>query len=158
MQTSSTIRFRGGFTHSLDAKNRLSVPKKWRFEGDQDDGAYLAISHPMGYILMLPPARALKLEDRIDEIPVSDMEAQNMAMSLMEESHNLSCDKGGRVVIPSVLKEYTGISKDAQIIGMGSYFVIWDPERRSLFRDDPQSVPMTTRGRKLLETMKELGL
>lgn len=100
----------------------------------------------------------MKLEDRIDEIPVSDVEAQNMAMSLMEESHGMSCDKGGRMVIPAVLKEFTGISKDAQIIGMGSYFVIWDPERRALFRDDPQSVPMTTRGRKLLETMKILGL
>ena len=38
-------------------------------------------------------------------------------------------DKQGRILIPSVLREYAGIEKDAVLVGMGSHLEIWSKDR-----------------------------
>ena len=38
-------------------------------------------------------------------------------------------DKQGRILIPSVLREYAGIEKEAVLVGTGNHLEIWSKER-----------------------------
>ena len=60
-------------------------------------------------------------------------------------------DKQGRVLIPSVLKEFAGINKEVTLIGVASRIEIWSKERwegESAY-EDMESIA---------EHMSELGL
>ena len=48
--------YSGHFDHTLDDKNRLTIPSLWRWT-HADTETFLAIPHPDGYIAVLPPAR-----------------------------------------------------------------------------------------------------
>jgi MraZ protein len=37
----------GEYQHTLDDKHRLTIPSKWRFDGDEED-VYLALPNPCG--------------------------------------------------------------------------------------------------------------
>ena len=104
-------KFAGGYVHSLDAKNRVTVPKKWRFDGDDEDSAYLAIPHPLGYVWFCPPGKIEQLEETMEAIPPTDLQGQHFLMSLMEQSDMLYCDNSGRIVLTPQLIKHAGLEK-----------------------------------------------
>ena len=44
-------------------------------------------------------------------------------------AHPLDMDKQGRVLVPSILREYAGLSKECFVLGQHDYIEIWDKER-----------------------------
>ena len=149
-------KFAGGYLHSLDSKNRVTVPKKWRFDGDDTESAYLAIPQPLGYIWLCPPSKVDQLEEKMESILPSDLEGQNFTMYLMEKSEMVYCDKSGRIVLTPALIEHAGLDKQAQLIGMFGSWAIWNPERYEKFRDDPYSLDIGAKGRRLLAVMEKI--
>lgn len=155
---SKNRKFAGGYLHSLDTKNRITVPRKWRFDGDDEDSAYLAIPHPQGYIWFCPPGKIEKLEETMDSIPPSDLLGQHFLMFLMEQSDMLYCDKSGRIVVTPKLIQHAGLEKRVQLVGMFGTWAVWDPDRYEQFMDDPHALDAGAKGRATLEVMKRYGL
>ena len=54
MAQSRTSVYSGRFEHTLDDKNRLTIPSLWRWV-HTDEETFLAIPHPDSYIAVLPP-------------------------------------------------------------------------------------------------------
>ena len=156
MLSSKHRKFAGGYLHSLDSKNRVTVPKKWRFDGDDGDSAYLAIPQPVGYIWLCPPKKVDQLEEKMESILPSDLEGQNFIMYVMEKSEVVTCDKSGRVVLTPELIKHAGLEKQAQLVGMFGSWAIWNPERYAQFRDDPYSLNIGAKGRRLLAVMEKI--
>jgi MraZ protein len=154
--SSNNKKFAGGYLHSLDTKNRITVPRKWRFDGDIDESAYLAIPQPVGYIWLCPPAKVAQLEEKMEAILPSDLEGQNFTMYLMERSEMVYCDKSGRIVLTPELIEHAGLEKQAQLIGMFGSWAIWNPERYQQFKEDPFSLDIGAKGRRLLSVMEKI--
>ena len=77
MAQSGTTVYSGRFEHTLDDKNRLTIPSLWRWV-HTDTETFLAIPHPDGYIAVLPPARVEKLLAQISEMKLSDRDAQRV--------------------------------------------------------------------------------
>ena len=154
--SSNNKKFAGGYLHSLDTKNRITVPRKWRFDGDIDESAYLAIPQPVGYIWLCPPAKVAQLEEKMEAILPSDLEGQNFTMYLMERSEMFYCDKSGRIVLTPELIEHAGLEKQAQLIGMFGSWAIWNPERYQQFKEDPFSLDIGAKGRRLLSVMEKI--
>ena len=158
MLSSKNRKFAGGFLHSLDSKNRVTVPKKWRFDGDDGESAYLAIPQPVGYIWLCPPAKVDKLEEKMESILPSDLEGQNFLMYVMEKSEVVTCDKSGRIVLTPALIAHAGLEPkgQAQLVGMFGSWAIWNPERYAMFKDDPFSLNIGAKGRRLLAVMEKI--
>ena len=156
MLSSNNRKFAGGYLHSLDSKNRVTVPKKWRFDGDDTDSAYLAIPQPVGYIWLCPPRKVEQLEETMESILPSDLEGQNFIMYVMEKSEMVTCDKSGRVVLTPELIAHAGLEKQAKLVGMFGSWAIWNPERYEQFRADPFSLDIGSQGRRLLNVMEKI--
>lgn len=120
--------FVGKHQRNLDSKNRLTIPSKWRFDGDTED-VYLALPDPSGSILVLPPKQVEKLFEEIESQRLSDEDAQELQDKLFSQAHSFGCDKQGRLNLTEELLEHSGISKEAIVIGRMTTFRIWSPER-----------------------------
>ena len=140
----------GSFRHRLDAKNRLTIPSKWRFAGDDGD-VYLALPDPGGYITVLPPLEVEKLYERVSQKLLSDGTAQAFLSKFFSQAHTFGCDKQGRVGLATALLAHAGIEKATILVGTMSKFAIWSPDRWRPV--DPQAS-----GEDLGGSMKEVGL
>jgi MraZ protein len=141
----------GTHRHTLDAKNRLTIPAKWRFAGDDEQEVYLALPHPGGYVLVLPPAEVAKLYERISALPLSDEKAQEFQLKFFSQAHQFGCDKQGRINLPEALLKRAGIDRDVVLVGTLNKFGLWSADRWAPM--DPEK-----NGDNLGDLMKQVGL
>lgn len=120
--------FVGEFRHTLDAKNRLSIPSKWRFKGD-DEVEFVVFPHPGGHLMVLPPSEAEKLRKAVFEQQLGDDAAHKWQSKTFSQADSLSFDANGRFTIPDRLKKRVGIERDVVLVGMMTKFAIWSPGR-----------------------------
>ncbi len=128
MTNPARLHYVGSFRHNLDAKNRLTIPSKWRFAGDDQD-AYLALPHPGGYIVVLPPAQIERLHQQVTEVKLGDRDGQDFINRFFAEAHSLGCDKQGRIGLADGLVRHAGVEKECLLVGSLIKFSIWSPER-----------------------------
>lgn len=120
--------FVGTFRHNLDAKNRLSIPSKWRFKGDEEV-EFVVFPHPSGHLMVLPPAEAEKLRKTVFEQQLGDDAAQRWQFKLFSQAESLTLDANGRFTLPDPLKKRVGIEREVVLSGMMTKYAIWSPER-----------------------------
>ena len=120
--------YTGLFRHTLDDKNRLTIPSAWRSAHGEND-TFLATPNPDGYISILPPAEVEKLYEKIAAVPLSDASAQAEIAAFFARTQAFSFDKQGRVALSDVLLQHASVGKDAVLSGSLSKFNIYSPER-----------------------------
>ena len=128
MSSTTKPRYTGHFQHSLDDKNRLTIPSGWRVTHSEDD-EFVALPHPDGYIAVLPPSEVDRLYEKAAAKNLSDSEAQDVLTQLFAHAQTLRFDKQGRIGLTPDLLAHAGIAKDAVLAGSLSKFAIWSPER-----------------------------
>ena len=149
MGESAITYFVGEFTHSLDSKGRLTIPSKWRIPGG--DNTYLALPNPNGYITVYPPKMIARLEEKVSEASLSDVQAQSLLMELFAKADSFGCDKQGRINLSDKLLEHGGIDGKAVLVGKLTSFAIWSEARRKKEQEAEKS-------RDIFDAMRELGL
>lgn len=123
--------YTGLFRHTLDDKNRLTIPSSWRSAHGGED-TFLATPNPDGYVSVLPPAEVDKLYEKIAAVPLSDASAQAEIASFFAVTQAFTFDKQGRIALSDPLLRHAGIGKDAVLSGGLSKFNIYSPERWAL--------------------------
>ena len=121
------------YEHSLDSKNRVVLPAKFRaslgervYLAPQDSS--LAVYSETEYQNV-----AQRLLEGIREGKVDPMARRGFATNSVE----VDIDAAGRITIPQRLREYANLDSDVVVNGMLTYFEIWD---RTAF--DDMSVPL----------------
>jgi MraZ protein len=120
--------YTGLFRHTLDDKDRLTIPSGWRAAHAEDD-RFLATPHPDGYIAVLPPGEVDKLHEKISAMKMSNAKAQAFAARFFSQTQDFSFDKAGRVGLSEALLKHAGIAKDAVLVGTLTKFHIYSPAR-----------------------------
>ncbi|MCB0871086.1 MAG: division/cell wall cluster transcriptional repressor MraZ [Solirubrobacterales bacterium] len=120
------MAFRGQHEHSLDSKDRLTVPRKFRAALDD------------GYVLAKGPDACLWLHatkdfDAMEERYVAPhspfgAEARRLRRVLSASADEGDLDAAGRIRIPADLKEKAGIDSACTVVGTGTYIEIWNSE------------------------------
>jgi MraZ protein len=150
MATPGKSVYTGNHRHTLDDKNRLTIPSLWRAAHSETD-TFLATPHPDGYIAVLPPAAVEDLHAKIAAMPLSDSDAQDAIASFFSETHSITFDKQGRISLTDELRRHAGIDRDAVLVGSMSKFNLYSPERWS-------RVKQKTDGENQRDTMRRLGI
>ena len=116
--------FQGASSLSLDTKGRLSVPTRHRDVLSATATGHLTITrHPQGCLMLFPRPEWEKFRQRIVELPMS---AQWWKRIFLGNAMDVEMDGTGRVLVSPELRQAAGITKDTMLLGMGSYFELWD--------------------------------
>ena len=150
MAQSGTFVYSDRFEHTLDDKNRLTIPSVWRWMHTETDN-FLAIPHPDAYIAVLPPARVEKMLAQVSEMKISDRDAQAVKARLFSNAMAFTFDKQGRFGLSARLLTHAGIKKDAVLSGMGDTFNILSPARWT-------EMHRSTEGTNYGDMMRRIGL
>jgi len=89
----------------------------WKAEGQR---------HPC--LLVLPPATARKLEEKMEGMSFSDPKAETLRRLLGADCDDLTLDSAGRICLPEKLASKAGIGKKVILVGLFDRFQIWNPE------------------------------
>jgi len=118
----------GEFQHALDVKNRLTIPAKWRFAGDEEE-VYLALPNPIGCVTIYPPKMVAKLEEKVSDVSLGNKKGQKALAKLFSKADTFGCDKHGRINLNEKLIAHACLGKDAVLAGSYVTFNIWNPEK-----------------------------
>jgi MraZ protein len=119
--------FRGHFTHSVDAKGRISLPARFReliaANGDQRIVLAPDLFDPC---LHLYPIRAWEaFEAKVMELPRLAKHAVRFRRLYVSAAVECELDGSGRVLIPQELRTRARLDKDAVWAGMGPTLELW---------------------------------
>jgi MraZ protein len=117
--------FQGASSLSLDAKGRLAVPTRHRDALSAHSGQLTITKHPHGCLMVFPRPAWEEFRSRIANLP---MQAQWWKRIFLGNAMDVDMDGAGRVLISPELRAAASISKDAILLGMGSYFELWDAQ------------------------------
>lgn len=120
--------FVGEFSHQMDAKNRLCIPSKWRFTGDDAD-VYLALPNPIGCITIYPPKMVERLEEKVSTVSLGDLKGQKILAKLFSRADTFGCDKQGRITLSEKLVKHAHLEKNVLLVGSYATFNLWEPGR-----------------------------
>jgi MraZ protein len=120
--------FVGTFRHSVDDKNRVAIPAKWRAaaRGSQE---FYVLPDPKSCLVVLPASAMEKMLERADDISIGEYERRDVLRLIASSAHGTPCDKQGRVGLTEELLKHAGIEKDAVLVGVLTKFEIWSPTR-----------------------------
>src|SRR5690606_3577089 len=114
------------FQHTLDDKGRVILPARHR----ERLASGLVITRGMDRCLDVWPIA--EFEKRVEEVasrPMESKQARRAQRMLLSGAHDDVPDSQGRIVIPSVLREYAGLERELVIVGMVTKVEIWDRSR-----------------------------
>jgi MraZ protein len=119
----------GGVTHlSLDPKNRLAVPARYRDAITAHSHGRLIITLESPQCLLLyPEANWEVVRQRVQELPTgSHPLVKSYQRLVLGHAENLELDKAGRILLPSTLRALADLKKDVVLVGLGNRFELWD--------------------------------
>ena len=117
------MSFVGSYTHSLDAKNRVFIPAKFREElGEtfyitRKFDAYLSVYTAEGWEAYL---------EKIEKLPESV--AAEIQDFILGGAQKCTVDSSGRIIIDDRLQKHAKINKSVVFVGAGRQIRIWAEE------------------------------
>ncbi|MCJ7677847.1 MAG: division/cell wall cluster transcriptional repressor MraZ [Anaerolineales bacterium] len=114
--------FLGQYTHSLDAKGRLTIPA--RFREALASGAYVTQGFERN-LMVYTTESFERLAKRASTLTATDPEARAVRRVIFGGATEVEIDNAGRILIPEFLRQYGQLEGDAAIVGAGEYFEIW---------------------------------
>jgi MraZ protein len=121
--------FRGRFVHTIDSKNRMSLPVGFRqeFQRRSDRPPILTNAHQC---LELHPFEDWQAyEEMIVGMATIDPEAQAYARIMVSGAIECPIDKQGRILVPPHLREFAGLTREVTVAGVGAKIELWDTAR-----------------------------
>jgi MraZ protein len=114
----------GEFEHTIDDKNRLTLPAKFR----QALSGGLVITRGMdGCLNCYPQAEWEQLVDsRLVDLDPLSREGRLMTRYFFAGASEAEPDKQGRVLVPATLAKNAGIGREVVIAGVRDHLEIWD--------------------------------
>ena len=118
------MAFRGTFDFTLDAKNRLTVPAKFR--SSLADGVVLAQGTAQCVSVWTPEGFDAYVQAALEGQHPLSPRADQINRYFQANSIDAELDAAGRVMLPSFLLEHAGLTKEVVVTGAGERLEIWD--------------------------------
>lgn len=121
------MAFRGHFDYSLDAKNRLNVPPKFR--AAFSDGVVLAKGLDPCLWVWPPSAFEAFTAQVLGGLNPVSAERRKLTRYVAGNSFDAELDAAGRVTLNPALLEHAGIDREVVVVGVLDYLEVWARDR-----------------------------
>ena len=128
--------FTGTYENSIDSKNRLIIPAKYRnqlggecvLSRGYDRCIYINTMEDWGLLV-----------EKLKELRQSDPAIREFIRKLFSQASECKLDSQGRVIVPANLKSYARIDKDLVTLGAMDKIEVWSKE---IFNENEDDNPM----------------
>lgn len=128
--------FIGEYTHSIDAKKRLSLPSKVRSEL----GGRIVVTRGLDQCLFVYPVKTWEtLAEKLGSMPIGEAGTRSFVRLMLAGAVDTEVDSQGRILIPDYLREYAGLSKDVIIAGLWNRLEVWDESKWKHYKTEAES-------------------
>jgi MraZ protein len=142
--------FIGEYSHNLDDKGRLAVPKKFR--EDLLKGA--VVTRGLDNCLFLyTKVEWEKLAQKLADLPFAQANTRAFARLMLAGAMDVGLDKQGRIMLPEYLRSFAGLKKNSIVAGLYNRLEIWDQKKWEVYKKQTES-----QSTKIAEQMAELGV
>ena len=119
--------FIGEYHYSLDSKGRVNIPAKFRQSLSKDNkNTFIATRGQDPCIWVYPLTEWRKIELELRNLSSVSGIHRTFVRQIARSATPSTCDKQGRIMINPSLISYSGIEKEALIIGMINKIEIWN--------------------------------
>jgi MraZ protein len=123
------LAFRGTFDHTLDAKNRLTVPARYR--ATLAEGIVMAVPVDLSPCVGVwrPGDYETYTAGALADLPPLSSRLAELRRFFFGNSSEAELDAAGRIMLTSRMLAHAGLSKDVVVIGAGDHLELWDAQR-----------------------------
>jgi MraZ protein len=122
--------------HTMDAKNRVFVPKRFQQELSRDADGSVVVFLTLGFegcLFLFSEEGFAKARTRLNTEAFGGADARKMQRLFFSKAHRLQLDASGRLLIPEPLRARVGIEKEVAMVGVADRAEIWPKERWDAF-------------------------
>jgi MraZ protein len=113
----------GEYTHTLDAKKRLSLPAKFR----KELGKKVVITHGLDSSLFVYPLKTWEsVCARLSELSMGQSDTRGFSRFILAGAVEVEVDSIGRILIPDFLKEFANLRSRVVLTGVFNRVEIWN--------------------------------
>jgi MraZ protein len=125
----------GQFTHQVDYKGRVSVPKKFRLELVRGG----LLTRGLDGCLFLYSRKTWEtLSEKLKKLPLTGRDARAFSRFMFANAVEVKFDRLGRISLPSYLMQFSGISKDVTFVGVGDRVELWSQTRWQVYQEQTE--------------------
>lgn len=122
--------FRGASSINIDAKGRMAMPVRFRdlFNVDSEAGSaqlVVTIDTEESCLLIYPLAEWNLIQQKLEQLPSFNPAARRIQRLLIGHATDLELDANGRILLPSLLREYAQLEKKVILLGQGKKIELW---------------------------------
>lgn len=122
--------FYGEYFHTLDKKNRLIIPARFRDVIKEMCIEKLYITRGLDECLFVFPENEWKVqENKFKAMPFTKKEVRKFKRLFFSGASEVVPDKQWRILLPDYLKEYAQIARNVIIVGVSNRIEIWDKNK-----------------------------
>lgn len=116
----------GSYNHKLDSKGRMVLPARFRGELGSSVVATIGIDK---CIALYPLSRWEELLAKLKNLSSFKKKTRDFRRVLLSMATEQDIDSAGRILLPSILREYAGADQEITLIGAEDHMEIWDTKR-----------------------------
>jgi MraZ protein len=117
--------FIGQYSHSIDEKNRIIIPAKFR--NKLGENAVITLGHE-GCLAIYTEEEWEKLQIKLISLNTNQREAREHIRVIAGSASECNFDKQGRVILPTNLKNRANIKKELVLVGNIDHIEVWSKE------------------------------
>lgn len=124
--------FRGINSVNLDAKGRMALPARFReVFGENADGHRLVVTIDSRErcLLLYPLDEWNTVQARLEGLSNMRRNARLLQRLMIGHASDVDLDSNGRLLLPSMLREFAGLNKKLVLLGQGNKIEIWAEEQ-----------------------------
>lgn len=116
----------GEYTHSIDAKKRLSLPSRWR----KELGKKLVVTRGLDNCLFLYPMKEWeKITEKVGELSFTQSDTRGFNRFFLSGAVEVEVDSVGRILVPDFLKDFGRLKSKVVLAGIHNRVEIWDEKK-----------------------------
>jgi MraZ protein len=132
------IVFRGINSISMDAKGRMALPARYRETVMVASAGRLVVTIDMreSCLLVYPLSEWEIVQAKLEGLSNMNAQARLLQRLLIGHATDLELDSAGRLLLPTMLREYAGLQKKLVLVGQGNKIEVWSADHWQQRLDD----------------------